>query len=83
MQKTWVWSLGQEDALEKEMVAWEIPRTAKPGGYSPWGRKKTGMTEWLNHYRHMIVCDEVHLCVLLTSSFLSYDAWWNSLGEDL
>ena len=31
MQETWVWSLGQEDSLEKEMathssiIAWEIP----------------------------------------------------------
>ena len=56
------------------MAAWEIPWTEKPGGDSPWGHKKTGMTERLNHYRHMIVCDEVRLCVLLTSSFLSYDA---------
>ena len=35
--ETWVRSLGQEDALEKEMaadstiLAWEIPRTEKPG----------------------------------------------------
>ena len=37
VQETWVWSLGQEDPPEKEMVtrssilAWEIPRTEKPG----------------------------------------------------
>jgi len=37
--------LGQEDILEKEMAThpniliWEIPRTEKPGGYSPWGHK--------------------------------------------
>ena len=37
MQETQVWSLDQEDALEKEMVthssilAWEIPRTEEPG----------------------------------------------------
>ena len=41
-------SLGQEDPLEKEMatrsstLAWRIPWTEEPGGYSPWGRK-----EWL------------------------------------
>ena len=35
--ETWVWSLGWEDLLEKEMathsstVAWRIPRTEKPG----------------------------------------------------
>ena len=34
----WIWSLGQEDPLEKEMaphsgtLAWRIPRTEKPGG---------------------------------------------------
>ena len=37
MWETWVWSLGQEDPLEKEMVthssilAWRIPWTEKPG----------------------------------------------------
>ena len=36
MRETWVWSLGQEDPLEKEMVnhssilAWRIPWTEKP-----------------------------------------------------
>ena len=38
MQETQVWSLGQEDTLEKEMathssvLAWEIPWTEEPGG---------------------------------------------------
>ena len=38
IQETRVWSLGQEDALEKEMathssiLAWEIPWTEEPGG---------------------------------------------------
>ena len=42
MQVTWVWSLGWEDPLEKEMathsniLAWRIPWTEEPGGYSPW-----------------------------------------------
>ena len=37
MQETWVWSLGQEDPLEKEMathssmLAWRIPWTEEPG----------------------------------------------------
>ena len=37
-QQTWVWSLGQEDTLEKEMatyssiLVWEIPWTEEPGG---------------------------------------------------
>ena len=52
MQETWVWSLGQEDPLEKGMAthssipAWKIPRTEEPGGlYSPWGHKELDMTE--------------------------------------
>ena len=51
MQETWVRSLGREDALEKEMathssiLAWEIPWTEEPGGYSPWGCKESDPTE--------------------------------------
>ena len=38
-------SLGQEDLLEKEMatyssiLAWKIPWTEEPVGYSPWSRR--------------------------------------------
>ena len=38
MQETWVWSLGQEDPMEKEMtthssiLAWEILWTEELGG---------------------------------------------------
>ena len=46
MQETWVWFLGWEDPLEKEManhcsiIAWRIPRTKEPGGgYSSWAHK--------------------------------------------
>ena len=44
-------SLGWEDPLEKEVaihstiLAWIIPWAEEPGGYSPWGRKVSGMTE--------------------------------------
>ena len=37
--------------MEKEMVthssilAWEIPWTEEPGGYSPWGHKESDTTE--------------------------------------
>jgi len=42
MLETQVWSLGQEDALEKGMathssiLAWRIPWTEDSSGYSPW-----------------------------------------------
>ena len=46
MQETHMWSLGQEDPLEKGMAthssifAWRIPWTEEPGArYSPWGHK--------------------------------------------
>ena len=48
MQETQVWSLGWEDFPEKEtaahssILAWEIPGTEEPGGYSPWGGKRAG-----------------------------------------
>ena len=40
MRETQIWSLGQEDPLEKEMathssiLAWRIPRTEEHSGYS-------------------------------------------------
>ena len=53
MQETWVWSLGPEDPLEKEMVAhssilvWRIPWTEE--GNSPWSCKELDTTEQLIH----------------------------------
>ena len=55
MQETWVWSLGCEDALEKEMathasiLAWEIHGQRSLAGYSPWGRKESDTTERPNN----------------------------------
>ena len=54
MQKTWVWSLGWENALEKEMVthssilAWEIPWTEEPGWLKSIDCKELDMTEGLS-----------------------------------
>ena len=47
-QETWVRSLGWEDPLDKEMsthssiLAWRIPWTEEPVGYSPKGWKRVG-----------------------------------------
>ena len=47
MQEMQVWSLGQEDSLEKEMathssiVAWEIPWTQGPGRLQSMGLQNT------------------------------------------
>ena len=54
MQGTWVWSLSQEDPLEKGMVshssilAWEIPWTEEPGGLKSLVLQRE-MTKWLNN----------------------------------
>ena len=57
MQETWIWSLGQEDPLEKKgmathsrIMAWRIPRTEEPGGLQSmvWQRE-LDMTEQLTH----------------------------------
>ena len=50
MQETWVWSLGREDPLEKEMVthssilAWRIPWTEEPGGLQSTGSQESDTT---------------------------------------
>ena len=47
-QETWVQSLGQEDALEKEtsthssILAWKIPWTEEPGGPQSTGLQTVG-----------------------------------------
>ena len=55
MQEMQFWSPGRNNPLEKGMathssiLAWEISWTEEPGGYSPWGRKESDMTERLNN----------------------------------
>ena len=50
---TQVPSLGQEDPLQKEMaahssiLAWRIPWTEEPDGYSPWGCEEPDTSECL------------------------------------
>ena len=51
MQERQVRSLGWEDSLEEELathssiLAWKIPWTEEPGGYSPWGYKESDAAE--------------------------------------
>ena len=51
MRDPWIWSLAQEDLLEK--IPLFLPREfhgeRSLPGYSPWGCKVSGMTEWLSH----------------------------------
>ena len=60
MQEIWVWSLGQEDPLEKGMVthssvlAWEIPRTEEPGRLLSLESQRIGHDWATNTYLHNI-----------------------------
>ena len=51
MQETWVWSLGREDPLEKEMathssiLAWRIPWTEELGGVQSTGSQRVRL-DW-------------------------------------
>ena len=53
-----VYSLSQEDSLEKEMathssiLAWEIPRTEEPGRLQSRGLQESDTSEQLTHKTH-------------------------------
>ena len=57
MQNVWLWSLCQEDPLEKEMtthsniLAWEILWTEQPGGNSPWSCNRVEC-DWADTHTH-------------------------------
>ena len=54
MREIWVWSLGQEDPLEKEMathpsiLAWRIPWREELGGLQPMGSQSAGH-DWMTN----------------------------------
>ena len=55
MQEMWVWSLGQEDPLEKEVathssiLVWGMPWTEKPGGLWSMGSQRVGHDTETDH----------------------------------
>ena len=55
VQEMWVWSLGQEDPLEKKMaihfsiVAWVMPEPEGPRGLQSTGLKELDVTQGLNN----------------------------------
>ena len=81
VQETWVQSQGREDTLEKEMathsnaLAWEIPWTEEPAGYSSWGCKRvrlkltTKTTTWVESCSHLSFCDWLISFSLMSSRF--------------
>ena len=80
VQETWVWSLGQEDPLEKEMeahfstLAWKIPWTEERGGLQRVGHDWTTslslflrMRSWFQWF-HLFI----YLCIYLINSLLCF-----------
>ena len=55
VQEMWVWSLGQEDPLEKKMaihfsiLAWVMPEPEGPGGLQSMGLEELDATQGLNN----------------------------------
>ena len=45
----WMWGMVREMATHSSILAWEIPWTEEPGGYSLWGCKELDTTwqEWM------------------------------------
>ena len=65
IQETWVWSVGQEDPLEKEMaphssiLAWRIPWTEDPGELQSTGsQSRTRLSDFTSLSRccHHVLC---------------------------
>ena len=78
-QETWVWSLGEEDPLEKGMathsriLACRIPWTEEPGGLQPMGSQRVGHN-WVT--KHIVPAPRqltLEKCRLWRSCFLAMD----------
>ena len=70
--ETRVWSLSQEDPLEKGMAtnssifAWGIPWTEEPGKLqSVGGHKKLDRLKWLSMHAHKYLDRSIHLKLFL------------------
>ena len=87
MQETRVWSLSQEDPLEKEMathsstLAWEIPRTEEPCGLTVHGITKRVGGDWAtkqqsNNFQLQKLWNIVHLFFAGLLFFFFFTALW-------
>ena len=84
MWKTWVWSLDQEDPLEKEMathsstLAWKIPWMEKPGGLQSMGSQRA-RHDWVTSLHFIVHVGEgngnpfQYSCL---ENSMDWGAWW-------
>ena len=76
VQETWVWFLGQEDPLEKEIaahssiLAWRFPWTKEPSGLQSMGSRRVGH-DWANFTFIGLVSGQCG------SDFLFFFKWFN------
>ena len=77
MQETRVWSLGEEDPLEKEMathssiLAWQVPWTKEPGGLQSMGSQKVrhGLA---TKQRQIIILYILYVTIIITIITVAY-----------
>jgi len=80
MQETWVWSLGWEDPLEKEMathsstLAWKIPWTEEHGGLQSTGSQKVGH-DWTTSLS-LSSSNLLKLIIIIMISIKNQHVWW-------
>ena len=84
MLETWVWTMGGEDPLEKEMathssiLAWRIPWTEEPAGLQSMGSQRVGHN-WASilKSRDITLPPKVHLVKALVFPVLMYvcESW--------
>ena len=78
MQETQVWTLGQEDLLEKEMtthssiLAWRIPWTEKPGRLQSLGSQRARHCWTANTHTHTHTHTHKLKGILLQSTILRF-----------
>ena len=51
-------------ATHSSIHAWRIPWTKEPGGYSPWGRKQSDMTEATQHTHRGVSLKKEQRCTI-------------------
>ena len=69
-------------ATPSSTLAWKIPWTEEPGGYSPWGREESDTTEQL-HFHFSLSCigegnGNPLQCYCLENP-RDHEAWWGAV----
>ena len=81
MRRTWVWSLGREVPLEREMaihssiLAWRIPRTEEPGGLQSTGSQRVGH-DWVTSLHFALLTMPKPLTVWITTNCGEFRKRW-------